>query len=169
MCINTKFLSHPEKFLFSKILHLKTLYCIENHVEQDKGPYLKKWAKIWIKGYFIFSNFKSLRKESIFTSSFFGLFAKYGHFLGFSDFLKKVFLVVKKIKARSFKGAFKNDYFSVIDRPFPHMGKIVKLILVQNWSRFNFFYEQIVFSEKFTISQKSVKNPRKIFLQIVLT
>ena len=93
----------------------------------------------------------------------------HGHFFGLSEFLKKVFLVVKKIKARLFRGAFKNDYFSVIDRTFPHMGKIVKLILIQNWSRFNFFYEQIVFSEKFTISQKSLKNLRKIFLQIDLT
>ena len=84
-------------------------------------------------------------------------------------FSEKSIFGCKKIKARSFKGAFKNDYFSVIDRTFPHMGKIVKLILIQNWSRFNFFYEQIVFSEKFTISQKSLKNLRKNFLQIVLT
>ena len=93
----------------------------------------------------------------------------YGHFFGLSDFLKKVFLDVKKIKARLFREAIENDYFSVIDRTFPHMGKIVKLILIQNWSRFNFFYEQIVFSEKFRISQKSLKNLRKNFLQIVLT
>ena len=94
-----------------------------------------------------------MRQESIFTYSFLAYLPNYGHFFGLSDFLKKVFLVVKKIKARLFKGAFKNDYFSVIERTFPHMGKIVKLILIQNWSRFNFFYEQIVFSEKFTISQ----------------
>ena len=122
-----------------------------------------------IKGYFIFSNFKSLSKESTFTSSFLAYLPKYCHFFGFSDFLKKVLLVVKKIKAWLFRGAFKNDYFSVIDRTFPHMGKIVKLIQIQNWSRFNFFYEQIVFSEKFTISQKSLENPRKIFLPNVLT
>ena len=122
-----------------------------------------------MKGYFIFSNVKSLRKKSFFTSSFLAYLPKYGHFFGFSDFLKKVFLVVKKIKARLFRGSFKNDYFSVIDRTFPHMGKIVKLILIQKWSRFKFLYEQIVFSEKLTIGQKCLKNPRKILFQIVLT
>ena len=116
-----------------------------------------------------FSNFKSLRKGSIFTSSFFGLFAKIWPLFWILRFSEKSVFGCKKIKARLFRGAFKNDYFSVIDRTFPHMGKIVKLILIQNWSRFNFFYEQIVFSEKFMISQKSLKNLRKIFLQIDLT
>ena len=69
-------------------------------------------------------------------------------------------MVVKEITTRLFRGAFKNDYFSVIDRTFPHMGKIVKLILTLNWSRCNFFNEQIIFSEKLIINQKGVKNPQ---------
>ena len=46
------------------------------------------------------------------------------------------------------------------------MGKIVKIILNKNWGRYDFFYKQIIFSEKLIINQKGIKNPRKKKSQI---
>ena len=46
------------------------------------------------------------------------------------------------------------------------MGKIVKIILNKNWGRYDFFYKQIIFSEKLIINQKGIKKSTKKKSQI---
>ena len=127
--IYAKFISHPQEFPFSQSLHLKSSFYTGNHEEQENGHILENRPKsVKIRALHFLQLLKFEKIMCLYFFIFWPIFRDMAIFWIFR-FSEKNISFVKKIKTHPFQGTFPNAYFSVITRTFPHMGKIVKLIL----------------------------------------